>query len=315
MTFSSPVWLLALAAVPLAALAYAASQRRGRRFAVRFPAAPTLLLAAGATPPWRRHLPAALALTAFAALALAMAKPQHTVRVPIEKASIVLVTDHSGSMQATDVDPNRLIAAQSAATTFIDKVPKAVRIGAVAFAQSPDAVQAPSTDHTAAKQVIDSQQAIGATATGDALAVALDLIKQVNAGRKAPSAVILLSDGARTTGRDPVEVAQEARAAGIPVYTVALGSPGATIPNPTGFGPPVSVEPDYETLREVASITRATAFDAPSEKQLSSIYERLGSRLGSRATEREISAWFAIGGLVLLLGAAGLSARSAGRLP
>ena len=154
------------------------SRRRARRYAVRFPAAPTLLQAAAVVPAWRRHLPAALVLAALASMALALAKPHAPMRVAVERASIMLVTDHSGSMQATDVEPNRLAAAQGAAHTFIDELPGGVSLGAVAFAAQPDAVEAPTTDHDVAKAVIDGQTADGATATGDALQLAIDLLRQ-----------------------------------------------------------------------------------------------------------------------------------------
>jgi len=313
MSFASPWWLLALLLVPAGLAAHALSRRRARRYAVRFTAVPALVLAAGTVPAWRRHLPAALALAALASLALALARPQASVRVAIEKATIMLVTDHSGSMQATDVEPSRLTAAQRAAHTFIDELPKAVRVGAVAFAAEPDAVQAPTTDHDVARGVIDGQVASGATATGDALQVAIDLVRQDR--RRPPSAIVLLSDGTTTTGRDPVPVAQEARRLRIPIYTVALGTEDATVPNPDPYGQPLLAAPDPETLRQISRISRARAFTAEDGGQLSSIYKRLGSQLGSRPERREITAAFALGGLVLLLGAGGASLRSAGRLP
>jgi Ca-activated chloride channel family protein len=312
-SFASPVWLLALALVPALAAAYAIGRRRRRRYAVRHPGVPTLLLAAAAVPAWRRHLPAALVLLALASLSLALAKPTATRRVAIQKASIVLVTDHSGSMQATDVEPTRLGAAQAAAHTFLDQLPGAVRVGAVAFAAQPDGVQAPSSDHSVAAGVVDAQVAGGATATGDALQVAIDMLH--TKGSRAPSAIVLLSDGATTTGRDPIAVAQAARQAHIPIYTVALGTQDATVPNPDPFGPPLPAAPDPATLRQISSITRAQSFTAQDTGRLSSIYKRLGSQLGSRSERHEITAAFVIGGLVLLLGAGASSVRWTGRLP
>jgi Ca-activated chloride channel family protein len=313
MSFASPAWLLALALVPVLAAAYAFGRRRRQRYAVRHPGVPTLLLAAAAVPAWRRHLPAALVLLALASLGVALAKPTATRRVAIQKASIVLVTDHSGSMQATDVEPTRLGAAQAAAHTFLDELPGAVRVGAVAFAAEPDGVEAPSSDHGVARGVIDAQVAGGATATGDALQVAIDMLRQN--GSRAPSAIVLLSDGATTTGRDPVAVAREARQAHIPVYTVALGTQDATVPNPDPFGPPLPAAPDPATLRRISAISGAQSFTAQDTGRLSSIYKRLGSQLGSRSQRHEITAAFVIGGLVLLLGAGATSVRWTGRLP
>jgi Ca-activated chloride channel family protein len=314
-SFANPVWLWALALVPLGVAALAVSRRRARRYAIRFPAARSLELAARATPAWARHLPAAAALAALAALVLALAKPQRTVAVPVDRASIVLVSDHSRSMLAEDVDPDRMTAAKRAARTFIDQVPDRVRIGAVAFSDFPDAIQAPSQEHDEARQVIDRQVADGATATGDALSSAVDLLRRERQGpRKSPAAIVLLSDGKTTVGRDPVEVAQGARRIGIPIYTVSLGTTDATVPNP-GIGPPLPATPDPETMAEIARTSGGRAFSAENEGELSSIYRALGSRLGTKDEKREITSSFAAGGLVLLLGAAALSIRRGARLP
>jgi Ca-activated chloride channel family protein len=312
MSFASPVWLLALLIVPLLVLAARGSQARARKTAIRFPAAGTLAQA-GSGPDWGRHGSALLALLAVCALAFALAKPQHTVRVPVEQASIVLVTDHSGSMAATDVDPTRLGAAQRAAQTFIDKLPGEVKVGAVGFSAAPDMVQAPSTDHDASRALIDSQEADGGTATGDALLSALNLL--ATTPKHPPAAVVLLSDGATTAGSDPIAAAQRARQLKVPGYTVALGSPGATVPNPDPFGPPLSAAPDPDTLREISRVTGGRAFAVDDADRLKSIYEQLGSQLGTRAKEQEISSRFAIGGLVLLLAAGMTSVLVAGRLP
>jgi Ca-activated chloride channel family protein len=316
MTFASPVWLFALALVPLALLAYVASRRNAKRYAVRFPAVATVRLAAGVVPAWRRHLPAALALAALASLVFALAKPQRSVAVPVERASIMLILDHSRSMLATDVEPDRIGAAQKAARTFIDQLPSAVRLGAVAYSDTPDAVQAPSNDHGQARAIIDGAVADGATATGDALQVAVDALRRdVQKGKRPPQAIVLLSDGKTTVGPDPVPVARIAGQLKIRVYTVALGTRDATVPNPNPFGSPLSVAPDPETLRRISQASGGRAFTAEDDSQLSSIYKTLGSQLGTRKVQKQVTASFAIGGLVLLLGAAAASMRWAGRLP
>jgi Ca-activated chloride channel family protein len=318
MSFGQPLMLLALLLVPLLLALQVASRRRARRYAVRFPAAATLALAAGRTPAWRQGLPIALLLASIAALALALAKPQKTVGVPVERASIMLVTDHSRSMMAEDVDPTRLAAAKRAAHTFLDQLPHGVRVGVTTFSDVPDGTQTPTHDHALVRRMIDAQIADGGTATGDALQVALDTLEREPKGadgRRPPSAIVLLSDGTTTTGRDPVAVAEAARALRIPVYTVALGTRDATVPNP-GFGPPLlSVPPDPETLRRIAEASGGRAYSAQDDQQLSTIYKTLGSQLGTRDTKREVTAAFAVGGLVLLLGAAAASTRWAGRLP
>jgi Ca-activated chloride channel homolog len=316
MSFASPAWLWALALVPLAAAAYAASRHRAKRYAVRFPALPALKAAAGTTPAWRRHLPAALALASLAALVVAMAKPQKTVAVPIERASIMLVTDHSRSMSATDVEPNRLAAAQRAARAFLDKLPEPVRVGAVAYSDAPDAVQAPTNDHSEARRIIDGQIADGATATGDALQVAIDALRNDRQnGKRPPSAIVLLSDGKTTTGPDPVPIARSAGQLKIPIYTVALGTRDATVPNPNPFGTPLVVGPDPETLRTISQVSHGKAYTAEDSDRLSSIYKSLGSQLGTRKKLKEVTSSYAIGGLLLLLGAGLASLRWVGRLP
>jgi Ca-activated chloride channel family protein len=316
MSFAAGAWLWALLLVPLAALAYWVSRQRAKRYAVRFTAVPALRLAAGTVPAWRRHLPAALALAALAALVVAMAKPQKTVAVPVERASIMLVTDHSRSMSATDVEPNRLAAAQRAARAFLDKLPSQVRVGAVAFSDAPDAVQAPSSDHDDARRIIDGQVADGATATGDALQVAIDALRNDKQnGKRPPSAIILLSDGKTTTGPEPVPIARTAGQLKIPIFTVALGTRDATVPNPNPFGTPLVVGPDPETLRQISQVSGGKAYTAEDSDRLNSIYKTLGSQLGTRKKLREVTSSFAIGGLLLLLGAGIASLRWAGRLP
>jgi Ca-activated chloride channel family protein len=274
----------------------------------------TLRLAAGPATSWRRHVPAALALAAVAALALALARPHMRYRAAVNQASVMLVSDHSGSMDATDVQPTRLVAAQRAADGFIDKLPRTVRVGAIAFSSSADASQAPVTNHDAARSIIDGQTAGGSTATGDALELALQLLHAGDA-KHPPSAVVLLSDGAANAGVDVVGVARQAGHDRIPIYTVALGTPGGVLQNPDPFGPPVPVPPDPLLLAQISQVSSGRAFNAQTTDELSSIYQRLGSQLGSVNRTREVTAEFAIGGLVLLLGAAVGAARWSGRLP
>lgn len=317
MSFASPLWLLALLLVPAALAAAFAARKRARRYAVRFPAASTLALAAGAEPIWRRRLPPALALAALAVLVLAIARPRTTVAVPIRSATIMLVTDHSGSMSADDVQPSRLAAAQSAARAFIAELPKQARLGIVAYSDIADATQLPSTNHDLTRQIIDAESALGSTATGDALQVAIDALRQ-NGGQTAShdAAIVLLSDGKTTAGRDPIEIARQAGTLHIPIYTVALGKEGATLPNPNPYGPPVSVAPDPETLGAIAQASGGHAFTASDEGRLNSIYKTLGSRLSvDRYEHREITAGFALGGLLLLVLAGAASLRMTGRLP
>ncbi|WP_205697098.1 VWA domain-containing protein [Conexibacter sp. SYSU D00693] len=299
MSFASPLWLLALLAVPALGWLSVVAARRRRRFAVRFPAAGLLVAVAGRQPAWRRRAPGALVLAGIAALALALARPQATVAVPVEQASILLVTDTSRSMLADDVSPSRLAAAQAAARDFVSDVPDTVRVGLVSYSDAAAVTQAPTTDRAALGAAIDGLAADGGTATGEALRLAVDTLRPSGSRARVPSAVVLLSDGATTVGRDPVGVARAARAAGVPVYTVALGTESGTIDSPDGRGP-VLVPPDPETLARIAETSGGEAFSAQDADALHGVYERLGSRLGRKRERREITAGFAAGGLLLL---------------
>src|SRR3954451_17266717 len=316
-SFAQPLYLLGLLLVPLAAAAWWARRHQTRRYAIRFPAAASVALAVGRTPPWRPLVPMALLLASLTALVVALAKPEHLIAVPIERATIMLVTDHSRSMEADDVSPDRLAAAQKAADTFLNQVPSKVRVGAVAYSTAPDAVQAPTTDREPVRAIIDQQFPDGATNTGDALSIALNAITQDTGpgtgGNKPPAAIVLLSDGKWTTGRDPVSVAIQAGQAKVPIYTVALGTREGVVQGP-GFGY-VPVPPDPETLGEIADQSGGKAYTAEDSGKLSNIYKNLGSKLGQKKRKKQTTAAFAIAGLVLLLGAAAASTRFAPALP
>jgi Ca-activated chloride channel homolog len=320
MTFASPELLVGLLLVPVAIAVYLLVQRRRSRFAVRFTNVDLLANIAPKTPAWRRHVPPLLYLVAISALVVGLARPSMVLAVPREEATIILTIDVSRSMRATDVEPTRLDAARSAAEAFLERIPDELRVGAVAFSATAHSVVPLSNDRQQLQLHLDSLNADGSTATGDGLAQALELVRQEKAGRaggeerrRAPAAVVLLSDGKRTTGRDPVEVAREARAAGVPIHTVSLGTEGAVIEGSTGA--PLPVPPDPETMARIASTSGGKTFDVAESRELDSIYEDLGSQLATRPEKREITAGFAAGGLVLLVAAAALSLRTAGRLP
>jgi Ca-activated chloride channel family protein len=317
-SFSSPLYLLGLLLVPLAAATWVARRQHVRRYAIRYPATASAALAVGRAPAWRPLVPMALLLASLAATVVALAKPERTVAVPIERATIMLVTDHSRSMEADDVAPDRLAAAQKAANTFVDQVPKQVRIGIVAYSTAPDAVQTPTTDRSPVRQIIDAQFPDGATATGNALSIALSAITQDRGagtgGKQPPAAIVLLSDGKWTAGRDPVPVATEAGQAKVPIYTVALGTEEGVVQGP-GFGGYIPVPPDVQTLGDIAQQSGGKAYTAQDSSRLSDIYKTLGSKLATKKRKREASALFAIGALVLLLGAAATSTRFAPALP
>ena len=235
--------------------------------------------------------------------AVALARPRITDHIPTGQANMMLVTDHSGSMAAEDVQPNRLAAAVSAANTFIDQLPSTVRVGAIGFGSTPDAVQGPAADHSQARSLVDSLVPNGGTDTGDALQLALQLLQGSNR-KHPPSAIVLLSDGAANAGPDPVAVSGEAKKDRIPIYTVALGTAGGVLPNPDPLAPAQPVPPDPQLMQEIARVSGGSAFNARSADELSSIYKKLGSQLSTDTRKKEITAWFAAAGVVLLIGAA-----------
>jgi Ca-activated chloride channel family protein len=302
-TFTSPAFLALLALVPLGVLAWWLLRNRRRRYAIRFPATASVAAVLQPRSAWRRVLPAALMGLAVAALAFALARPHVTVDVPIEQASVVLISDTSGSMAATDVSPTRLDAARHAALTFLDRVPKQLRVGLVAFSDSPHTVLRPTLDRNAIGATIESLDASGATATGDALNTALGNVTLIDSKKRhPPAAIVLLSDGKTTAGSDPLEAAREAARLKIPVYTVALGTPDGVVPG--GFNGYIPVPPDPETLREIARISKGQAFTAEDADELDGIYEKLGRQVGTKPEEREVTAGFAGAGFLLLLAAA-----------
>ena len=314
MSFASPLWLLALLVVPAAVAARRSRRRRRQRYVIRHPATAVVARAIAAAPRWPRHVPAALLLAALASLVVALARPRVTHRVPTDKASLMLVSDHSGSMAADDVRPTRLAAAISSANSFIDTLPASVRVGAIGFSNAPDGVQGPTLDHGAARRVIDDQQAVGGTDTGAALQLALALLDGA-AAHHPPSAIVLLSDGAANAGPNPLGVSQLAGREHIPIYTVALGTAAGVVTAPGSFGPAVSVPPDPRLMAQIAELSGARAFNARSADELGTIYRRLGTELSTIPRPRDVTIAFVIAGAALLLAAAAAAVRLGGRLP
>lgn len=309
MSFSQPLFLVGLALVPLGLAAYLRHER-GRRAAVdAFSTAPVRASVAPRTPGWRRHVPPGVYAIALTVLLVALARPQTTVAVPIERASIMLTSDYSGSMQATDVAPSRLAAARAAAERFLDEVPGGVRVGLVAFNQAAHLVSSPTTDRGPIRHAIAALKPSGGTATGEALALSLTALaaETDDAGVRVPSAIVLLSDGKSVRGRRPQVLARRARDLGIPIYTVALGMRSGTITVRRADGRTETrpVPPDAAEMRAVAAISGGRAFTAADVEQLGTVYEQLGSRIGYRMQPRELTAAFS-GSALALLGAGAL---------
>jgi Ca-activated chloride channel homolog len=314
-SFQAPELLASLALVPLIAVAYVIAQRRRRRFAVHYTNVDLLAAVAGRA--WARHVPAALALLALAALLVALARPQHTVAAVRRQATVMLVTDTSGSMLATDVRPNRLAAAQAAARTFTRKVPDAFRLGLVGFGSTASQLVAPTTDHTQVLAAINALKVHGATAMGDALELALRSARApvtdiFGGSQRLPAAIVLLSDGASTRGRDPIDVAAEAKKARIPIYTVALGTQNGVLAHK---GRQIHVPPDLLVLQDIARDTGGQFFAAPNAARLNQVYSHLATRVSRIKEKRQVTSAFAGGGLVLLLAGASVGLLRGGRLP
>jgi len=322
-SFAEPAVLPGLVLIPFAALAYGAMQGRRRRDAAAFANPALMPNVVTERPGWRRHLPALLILLALAALILAAARPQRTVAAPQRAATVMLIMDTSGSMQAKDVDPDRLTAAKKSAKSLVDKLPDPFRVGLVTFSDFAEQQAAPNTDHSPVNDALDRMVADGGTAMGDAISRGLRSTQvpvprpDGKGTRVLPAVMVLLSDGANNAGAlQPLDAAEEARRVHIPIFTIALGTANGVITetNPFGFTRSRSVPPDKVTLREVARISGGRFFEAPSAKDLQSIYARLGTRLSAKDVKHEVTWGFAAGGLVLLLAGATVSLGWFGRV-
>ncbi len=317
MTFAAPLVLLGLIAIPLLIGWYAREQRRRTSAAAAFVTPALAASVAPRRPRWRRHAPMLAFAFALAVLIVAAARPQRSVAVPVKDGAIMLANDVSSSMTATDVAPTRLQAAKRAAEGFLQSVPASVRVGLLEFASKPIVLQSPTTDHPLARAAFAQLTTSGGTAIGDAILTALRLLTSLRAqdGKRPPSAILLLSDGASNVGSSPLAVAREAAADHIPIDTVALGTPNGTIPIKRGSQTvTVSVPPSPQTLAQIASLSGGRAFTAADTSELSAIYAHLAAQLGHKHVRHELAADFAGGGLALLLIGSTLSLSWFGRL-
>lgn len=318
MSFQAPLFLLLLLLLPLAVVAYVAAQRSRRRYAVRYPALDVLAgLKPGPFSAFKRLAPPLLLLLALAALVVGLARPEATVAVGREQAAVVLATDTSGSMQATDIAPDRITAIRKAANDFLDEVPDEVGVGLVSFSSSAQTLEAPTTDRTRVRRAVARLRPKGGTATGDAIDAALRTLRPRRTDRT-PAAIVLLSDGKETKGVPSVGAARRARALRVPVFTIALGTATGSIEVRRAGGNGTrrqAVPPDAATLRQIARISGGRFSAAPSARELARVYERLGSSVVKVPERQQITAGFAGGALVLVLLAAGIAAVGAGRLP
>jgi Ca-activated chloride channel family protein len=341
MNFLWPEMLWALLAIPMLVLLYVWLLRRRKKTALRYASLSLVKEALGARSAWRRHVPPTLLLLALTALLLATARPTAVVTLPSQSQTIVLAMDVSGSMRATDVQPNRLVASQEAAKAFVAELPRNVRVAVVAFAGTAAVVQAPTLSREDIYASIDRFQLQRATAIGSGIVLSLATIfpeagidlSQITGQRNMPpgpgdkpkqpftpvppgsyssAAVILLTDGQRTTGPDPIEAAKMAAERGVRVYTVGIGTKeGETI---AFEGWSMRVRLDEETLKSIANVTHADYFYAGTAEDLKKVYQGLSARMVVEKRETEISALFAALGALLVVLAAGLSVWWFGRV-
>ena len=338
MYFQWPEFLWLMLALPLLVLLYLWLLRRKKKTALRYASLSIVKEAMGPGQTIRRHIPPALFLLAIAAMLAAAARPMAVITLPSNQQTIILAMDVSGSMRATDVQPSRLVAAQNAAKSFLADLPRHVKVGIVGFAGSAQVAQIPTVNREDLVTAIDRFQLQRATATGNAIVISLATLfpdagielEQLQAGRDrqrgfsldqekkekkqftpvAPgsytsAAIIMLTDGQRTTGVDPLEAAKLAADRGVRVYTVGIGTvDGETI----GFeGWSMRVRLDEETLKAIATKTNAEYFYAGTADNLKKVYNTLSSRLTVEKKETEISGLLALVAAALSLISAGLS--------
>lgn len=317
LSFIEPIRLLLLAAVVALAITYVVLQFRRSRYAVRFTNLDLLASVAPRRPGWRRHVPATFYLLALATLIVGFARPEHEARVPRERATVVMAIDTSLSMEATDVSPSRLRAAQEAATAFLDTLPPRINVGLVTFNGVANVRVAPTTDRAVVRQAIARLELGEATAIGEGIFASLSALEQVppdEDGTAPPARVVLMSDGTTTVGRPNERGAAAAVEAGVEVSTIAFGTDQGSIPNPQGPGV-IYVPVDRGALEAIADETGGSFYTAASQDELRAVYGDIGSSVGYVDEWQEVSAWFIAGALVLLLVAGGLSLVWSHRLP
>lgn len=341
-TFIWPQFLWLLLALPLLVLIYWWLLRRRRHAALRYASLSIVREAMGKGPGWRRHVPPLLLLLAFAAMLLASARPMASIVLPSQEQTIILAMDVSGSMRAEDVQPNRLVASQNAAKAFLAELPRHVKVGIVAFAGTAQVVQPVTLSREDLVAAIDKFQLQRATAIGSAIVVSLselfpeqrinlgDMTYSRNSDPFAPqgrsldqpktdetpftpvapgsytsAAVILLTDGQRTTGVETAEAAQMAADRGVRVYTVGVGTVDGEIIGFEGWS--MRVRLDEESLKQVASTTQGEYFYAGTAENLKQVYESLSTRLTVEKKETEIAGLLALLASLLVMVSAGLS--------
>lgn len=312
--FLAPWWLLCVAAVVVLAGVYVWAQLRRKKYAVRFSNVNLLRSIAPRVPGWRRHLIAGALAVGVLALSLGMARPAVDVDKPLERATVVLAIDVSLSMNATDVAPNRLKAAQNAAKLFVKQLPKSYNLSLVSFAKTANVLVPATKDRAQVTSGIDHLKLAESTAIGEAIFASLQSIANVpadGAKKAAPARIVLLSDGFTTSGRSNDEATQAALAAKVPVSTIAFGTPNGSV---AVEGTQVPVPVDGDALHKIASQTNGKFYTAVTASQLKNVYKDLGSSVGKRTEARDVTRWFLGIGLIVVLASVCVSLLWTGRI-
>lgn len=318
MRFASPTWLLLFIPALMLLAAYVIRQLRRTKYTARFSNLELLARVAPRRPGWRRHLMFALLLVSLSLLTVGTAQPTAAVRVPRDRATVMLALDVSLSMQATDVLPDRISAARTAAKRFADLLPPRINLGLVKFGGDASVVVPPTLDRGLVKVAIDHLQLQDATAIGEAVFTCLDAISVFGKATAAkgdappPARIVLMSDGANNKGRTPDQAAEAARRVHVPVSTIAFGTDTGTVDLP-GYGPQ-PVPADKPTLRNLAAKTGGSFHVAASAAALQATYHDLGQQIGYTTARRVISWRFLITGLLFALAAGASAMLWAGRI-
>ena len=311
MHFLDPIWLLLLIVIAAMLAAYLVVQLRRKKYVARFSNVALLGSVAPRRPGWRRHLTFAMLLIGLTVLSVGVAKPSAAVKVPRERATVMLAIDVSLSMEATDVLPSRLGAAKKAGKTFADVLPARINLGLIKFAKGATVLVSPTVDRDAVKVAIDGLQLDNYTAIGEAIFAAIDSIKNFAKASTAkgdtppPARVVLLSDGSNTYGRTLSSAIAAARAAKVQVSTIAFGTQNGTVTGDNGAQVPVPA--DTSALSQIAAQTGGSFHTAASVQELESVYKDIGSQIGYTTKQQDVSYRFLVGGLLVTLVAAGLS--------
>ena len=316
-TYASPgrLWLLVLVAA--IAAGYVVAQLRKPKYTVRFTNLALLQSVAPKRPGWRRHAAAVAFVLGITVLVVALAKPQHKEKVPVNRATVILAIDTSLSMEATDVSPNRLDAAKEAARLFLDQVPKDMNVGIVSFNGNATVRVEPTQDRYTASQALDNLALGERTAIGEAIFVSLDAIKTVppaKDGSRVPARIVLMSDGATTSGRSNSSATAEARKEGVPIDTIAFGTDHGSVQLPDN-PLPIPVLVDRPALAAIAQQSGGHAYTAASEAEIRTVYKSIGKSIGYRTVNKDISDDYELAALALLLVAGVMSVVWASRLP